>query len=111
MPSLTPHGIVWRPAWIWPHGCSMRHRATKFGMMSCEGLKKAELPRQALVMLDAIVVPPIVAVPLAVPLIAGVVQAAQAASVGIWFVSVKTAPSGPAYLGLGFLAATATDMP
>src|SRR5205814_1314697 len=70
--------------------------ATKFGMMSCDGLKNAALPRQALVMLDATVVPPIVAVPVAVPLIAGVVSAAHAALLGIWLVSVKKVPNGPA---------------
>jgi len=62
-------------------------------------------------MLDATVVPPIVAVPVAVPLIAGVVSAAHEAEVGIWLVSVKNVPNGPAKLGLGFSAATATDMP
>src|SRR2546423_850759 len=96
---------------MWPQGCSIRHRATKFGARSCDGLKKAALPRQALVMLDATVVPPIVAVPVAVPLIAGVVSAEQDAIPGIWFESVKKVPNGPAKLGLGVSAATATDMP
>ena len=69
-----------------PQGCSMRQRATKVGAISCDGLKKAALPRQALVMLFATVVPPITAVPVAVEVIAGVVNAEQAAAVGIWFV-------------------------
>src|SRR5947208_16314512 len=96
---------------MWPQGCSILHRATKFGARSCDGLKKAALPRQALVMLDATVVPPIVAVPVAVPLIAGVVSAAHEAMFGIWFVSVKNWPNGPAKLGLGFSAGSAPDMP
>src|SRR5436305_14073151 len=84
---------------MWPQGCSIRHRATKFGARSCDGLKKAALPRQALVMLDATVVPPIVAVPVAVPLIAGVVSAAHEAAVGIWFVSVKEGAERPGEVG------------
>src|SRR4029079_7568888 len=96
---------------MWPQGCSIRHRATQFCARSCDGLKKAALPRQALVMLDATVVPPIVAVPVAVPLIPGGVNAAHAGEGGIWLVSVKNVPNGPAKFGLGFSAATATDMP
>ena len=73
----------------------MRQRATKVGAMSCAGLKNAALPRHALVMFRATVVPPIEAVPVA-PAVAGVVRAEQGAAVGIWFVSVKNVPNGPA---------------
>src|ERR671936_693788 len=63
---------------MWPQGCSMRHRATKFGARSCAGLKNAALPRQAFVMFLATVVPPITAVPVA-PAVDGVVRAEHAA--------------------------------
>ena len=64
--------------------------------MSCDGLKNAALPRQALVMLVVLVA-------------VDVVRAAQAAEFGTWLVSVKKVPNGPAKLGFGFSAATAID--
>src|ERR1700736_915384 len=95
MPSFRVKVTAVAPAWIWPQGCSMRQRATAVGAMSCDALKNAALPRQALVMLVATVVPPIVVVPVAPPGV-GVVSAVHEAMLGIWLVSVKKAPNGPA---------------
>src|SRR5439155_5541585 len=99
LPPFSAEWTVAKPAWICPQACSMRQRATNVGMMSCDGLKNAAFPRHALVMLLATVVPPIVAEPVAVEVIAGVVKAEQADSVGIWLVSVKNVPNGPAKFG------------
>src|SRR5437763_1535828 len=108
--AARPEACTSAGMWLWPQGCSIRQGATKFGARSCDGLKKAPLPRQALVMLVENGVPPIVPMPV-VPVTVGVVSALQAADVGIWFVSVKKVPNGPAKFGLGFSAATATDTP
>src|SRR6266853_892429 len=101
------------PNWRWPHGWSTRRRVTKVGIKSCPGLKNAELPRQALVMLvDRAAAPTPVVVLVVAPVVAtmdGLVSAAQAAMFGIWLVSVKNAPVGPSKLGFGFSAANAAD--
>src|SRR6266436_9059582 len=98
MPSFSAKTTEVTPAWRCPQGCSMRQRATRVGAMSCEALKYAALPRQALVMLVVLVA-------------VDVVSALQAAEFGIWLVSVKYAPNGPAKLGFGFSAETAIDCP
>src|SRR5207237_6049723 len=102
-PSLRVRSRTTDPAWIWPQGCSMRQRRTKSGAKFCAALKKAALPRQALVMLVAALVVVVVS--------AVWVRAAQLASVGIWLVSVPNCPNGPEKSALGFSAETATDMP
>src|ERR1700730_15349577 len=97
-PSFSAKTTDVTPAWMWPQGCSIRQRATRAGAMSCDGLKNDALAREDWVMLGVFVA-------------VDEVSAAQAAEFGIWLVSVKKAPNGPAKLGFGFSAAIASDCP
>src|SRR5438874_6426092 len=99
MPSLRVMSRTTVPTWMWPQGWSICHRATKSGAKFCPALKKAALPRQALVMLVAALVVVVVN--------AVCVKAAQLASLGIWLVSVPNSPNGPEKSALGFSAAAA----
>src|SRR5437762_141467 len=76
-------------------------RSAVGGIKALPGERAAKISRRADIVADLI----------AKTVAAGVVNAEQAASVGIWFVSVKKVPNGPAKLGFGFSAETAIDMP
>ena len=96
-PSFSVNPTVDRPHCRWPHGWSTRRRATKVGIKSCPTLKNAALPRHALVTLVAAAVVASVAGAVNVAVVSAVcVKAVHAAMFGIWLVSVKYVPVGPA---------------